>query len=179
MTEFNVPHLESEDFQALLSGQLAHDSRCHRDIQGLALGPRLQHLALHFAKYVGRIAESGGASNQLIPLRTLIDCLIISLSACNALGIDSKVIFGTAKRPLHGPSNVSQLALELAAPVGRLAKVCEALDHLEELPYASQMRQAIAQIVGVLLVSWPVSHSTRICSDVRARWLEIESARIV
>ncbi|SRR5258708_2281980 len=179
MPEFNVPHLESEDFQSLLLGQLAHDSRYHRDIQGLALGPRLQHLALHFAKYVGRIAESGRTSIQPMPLPTLIDCLIISLSACNALGIDSRAIFGAANRPSHRPSNVSQLALELAVPVGRLAKVCEALDHLEELPYASQMRQTVAQIVRVLLVSWPELYTATICSDVRARWLEIESARIV
>src|SRR5258708_12904240 len=116
MPEFNVPHLESEDFQSLLLGQLAHDSRYHRDIQGLALGPRLQHLALHFAKYVGRIAESGRTSIQPMPLPTLIDSLIISLSPWNALGIGSRPLFRALNRPSPRPSNLSHPPPAVAVP---------------------------------------------------------------
>src|ERR1700733_1519685 len=89
-TDRNV--ISVEVLKGLIRGQVEHDARFHRDIQGLALGPRLQHLALHFAKYVGRLAESGYGTGHSSPTATLVDCLIIGLSACNALEIGADSI---------------------------------------------------------------------------------------
>ena len=164
------------DIQKLLSGQIAHDARFHRDIQGLTLGPRLQHLTLHFAKYVGRLAESSDGAVQTTARRTLIDCLIIGFSACNALGIDASELLATARPTHHESLTASQLAILLAGPVGRLAKACEALDHLEDLAYASHMRRAIVDIVALLLPLWSAHGS--LAKEVRDRWEAIESGQI-
>jgi hypothetical protein len=170
--------ISAEVLKGLLRGQLEHDARFHRDIQGLTLGPRLQHLALHFTKYVGRLAESGYGSGHSLPTATLVDCLIIGLSACNALQVDADGILAAGHRQAQEPFTPDRVALSLAIPVGRLAKACEALDHLENIDYASQMRQAIVDILNALLSRWPDTHVKSIATDISARWQEIASKQI-
>jgi hypothetical protein len=124
---------QQEELAALLLRQREHDADYHRDIQGLALAPRIQHLALHFAKYVGRLARlSDTPSTDAKVLRTLTDGLIVCWSACNALGIRSHELVGKPGISQASAARASDVALDLAVPVGQIAKVCEAFDHLED-----------------------------------------------
>ncbi len=141
----------------LLGRQQAHDARYHREIERLTRGPRVQHLALHITKYVGRVAASAGVPAKDL-IQTLADCAIICLSACDALGLLSGEIAaclrkGRASAAFPGIENlpIQTLALCLAIPAGALAKACEALDHLERIDYATELREAILSLLAVLL----------------------------
>src|SRR5215831_9496716 len=64
------------NFRRLLKKQATHDARYHREIERLARGPRLQHLAHHIAKYVGKVAAIKSiASRELV--KVLADSSII------------------------------------------------------------------------------------------------------
>src|SRR5712691_13401557 len=78
--------ISSDDFTRLQSEQYAHDMRNHFDIISLHKTDRLKHYGLHFAKYVGRLARE---SAEMKPVeRTLVDTLLVSLSAANTLHQD-------------------------------------------------------------------------------------------
>jgi hypothetical protein len=171
------------NLERLLGRQQAHDARYHREIERLARGPRVQHLALHIAKYVGRLAASVGAPAK-DHIQTLADCGIICLSACNALGLLSREIatsmrkqptFSTAPGIENSP--IQSLALRLAIHAGALAKACEALDHLERIDYATELREAILSVLAVLL--WFCEEQgIDLDAAIDARWKNIERERL-
>src|SRR2546423_6600598 len=77
--------------------QHSHDMRNHFDIISLHKTERLKHYGLHFAKYVGRLARE---SAEMKPVeRTLVDTLLVGLSAANTLHQDlSKERFDATHR---------------------------------------------------------------------------------
>lgn len=187
MTAMSAPRLASARvLAALLLRQAKHDRLYHRDIDGLAKGPKLQHLALHFAKYIGRLATAEPSPSKTHFVRTLTDFFIIALSASNALGLTSAQIAESLRRSKHIVQSVSgtnpvsaaqALALRLAPPVGRLAKACEALDHLEDVPFAADMRSAVVEILAILsqvFIEQRIAHRAAIIQ----RWQQIERHRV-
>ncbi len=67
--------------------QLKHDQRYHQDFCGLPICQRMKHMALHFSKYSGRVAELHG-DNDTRPLHTTItDTFIICLVTANILNV--------------------------------------------------------------------------------------------
>jgi hypothetical protein len=176
--------MHPECLEALMRRQLSHDAQYHREIERLARGPRMQHLALHVAKYVGRIVSSSGRMPKDIA-QTLADCGIICLSACNALGLlPAEVAAGLAihRAPTEGNQNqlnrpLEALALRLAAPAGALAKACEALDHLEQIDYATELREATIAVFAVL-IRFCEEHGIDLHAAILARWAKIERDRL-
>lgn len=118
--------------------QYAHDMRNHFDILSLHKYDRLKHYGLHFAKYVGRLARG---SDELKPVeRTLIDALLVSLSAANTLHQD----LSHENLVLDQQSPQVDPLRTLADACGRFADACEKIDHMEDfLPIAKKANRDI------------------------------------
>lgn len=149
--------------------QLSHDERYHRDVVLLPLGERLKHMALHFAKYVGYLAENEGAEDAARVQQILVDSFIISLATANALNLDihrelREAGAEAADLPQLGAAlhasvlpNGSASALNLlrafARHTGALAKACESLDHLEAFPFRDSMRASTIAIFKLVVAA--------------------------
>jgi hypothetical protein len=135
-----------------------HDEAYHREIARLSLHQRLNHMALHFAKYAGKLA----ARPNEVCLDVWTDVLIIALSTANVLNLKlATEIKGTAHDDRTSlKSLASSLALlngnvlgrpeealrQFALAAGSMAGACEKIDHLEEVSY----RKAVAAAIGKL-----------------------------
>lgn len=120
------------DMLRLQQDQYQHDRRNHADILHLSKNDRLKHYGLHFAKYVGRLAR--GCSEPISYDRTIVDTVLVSLSAANTL-----------HQHLAAPADLSKEARQIdplrtyADAAGRFADACEKIDHMEEfVPIARQ-----------------------------------------
>ncbi len=123
--------------------QHKHDARNHADIQNLHKTERLKHYGLHFAKYVGRLARESAESKPVD--RTLVDTLLVTLSAANTLHQDlRKENFVSAAQTQIDPLRT------FADAAGRFADACEKIDHLEDfVPMAKQAnRDILAWVMG-------------------------------
>ncbi len=129
--------LNAAELIKLQRDQYAHDMRNHFDIVSLHKTDRLKHYGLHFAKYVGRLAR--GEAEPKSVTRTLVDTLLVALSAANTLHQDlSAENFPAQKRSRAD-------ILSYADASGRFADACEKIDHLEE--FVPMARQANRDIV--------------------------------
>lgn len=178
-----------ELLRQLQRDQQAHDRRAHRDIFYLPYPRRMKHLALHVAKYAGRLADPDAAAAELH--RTLVDTFIIALSATDVLNLDYAVEFrtaandcadlaelGTVLQPGDShPKDVSEWFFrELARIGGVMGKACESLDHMEAIPYREMLAKAVLNLTRSCLVAGSIL-GTDLRSDVRQRWDEIEANR--
>ncbi|HWU18649.1 MAG TPA: hypothetical protein VN155_13295 [Devosia sp.] len=112
------------DLAALQRSQQQHDLENHFDILALHKMDRLKHYGLHFSKYVGRLAR--GQSETKTVSQTLVDTMLVSLSAANALNQRLWQV---------GPESAGRNDYDLLAfadAAGRFADACEKVDHLEE-----------------------------------------------
>ena len=140
-----------------------HDEIYHREIARLSMHQRLNHMALHFAKYTGKIAGIEDASELLA---VYVDTLIIGLSTANILNIDLWDIVEPSNREFIGlsafgrslavdmPSLIddhSVLLRSTAISAGRMAAACEKIDHLEEIPFRTEMKIALASLCRIAL----------------------------
>jgi hypothetical protein len=125
--------------------QHSHDLRNHFDIISLHKTDRLKHYGLHFAKYVGRLARESAETKPVE--RTLVDTLLVSLSAANTLHQDlSKESFILSE--VAGQASSWRTFADAA---GRFADACEKIDHMEDfVPLARKANIDIANwIVGI------------------------------
>lgn len=113
------------DMLRLQQDQYRHDHRNHTDILHLSKNDRLKHYGLHFAKYVGRLAR--GLDEPISLNRTVVDTVLVSLSAANTMG-----------QRLSAPSTAAPASPQIdplriyADAAGRFADACEKIDHMEE-----------------------------------------------
>jgi hypothetical protein len=135
--------ISASEMANLQRAQYAHDLRNHFDILSLHKNDRLKHYGLHFAKYVGRLAREG---NETKPVeRTLVDAILVSLSAANTLHQD----LSRENFQIESTSRQVDPLRTLADASGRFADACEKIDHMEEfLPIA---RKANADIMAWLI----------------------------
>jgi hypothetical protein len=118
--------LSAQELGQMQSDQYAHDMRNHFDILALHKNDRLKHYGLHFAKYVGRMARG---RQECKPVeRTVIDTLLVALSAANTLYQDLRKENFTGDMLNPG---VDRLRF-FADAAGRFADACEKIDHMEE-----------------------------------------------
>ena len=141
------------DLLRMQRDQYRHDMRNHFDILALHKHDRLKHYGLHFAKYVGRIARS--PMDREVLVRTLVDTMLISLSAANTLHQDvasSKFEYPPdfqGSDPLHF----------LADAAGRFADACEKIDHLEDFV-------PMARAANLDILVWVLSSARREGVDI-------------
>jgi hypothetical protein len=133
------------DWAAVQHAQFEHDEKYHREISRLPLQARLIHMALHFAKYAGRLLEDG--SDPAFK-RVATDALIIGISSANTLNIDlvTKALGGERS---NAPREAFAKRLTVAA--GRMAGACERLDHLEDFPFRAAITAEVLSILSACL----------------------------
>jgi hypothetical protein len=156
--------ISSDDLARLQSEQHKHDLRNHFDIISLHKTDRLKHYGLHFAKYVGRLARESAETKPVE--RTLVDTLLVSLSAANTLHQD----LGKENFVVSGPSDQVDPWRSFADASGRFADACEKIDHMEE--FVPMARKANADIVS-WLVETAQTRNLDLQTAVRARREEL------
>jgi hypothetical protein len=154
--------------------QMRHDELYHKDIVLLSVANRMKHMTLHFAKYVGNVADALDQRDHERLHRALVDAFIISLSSANALNVDLGKELGTE---LVGSNlSIKEVGLELAKVggqrtaddtgfhrrfahhTGRLAKASESLDHLEAYPFRESMKEQVVALFKLLLAEAAIRH---------------------
>lgn len=162
------------DFDQLQLEQFEHDETYHREIARLSTQDRLKHMALHFAKYAGNLAEAADDPDALIKAAT--DTFIIAVSTANTLNVRlSEELSRATYRGESGP--VSPFARSLTVHAGRMAAACEKLDHLEDFPFRPVIRErAIALVQAV--VAEAEQHGWDIVDLVRARLAGVKQKMI-
>lgn len=136
----------SADVLEMQQAQFQHDKRNHTDILYLHKNDRLKHYGLHFCKYVGRLARG---STEIKPVeRTVVDCVLVSLSAANTL---HQRLPSPAVRDNRSIARNDTLTV-VADAAGRFADACEKIDHQEE--FLSQAREANSDIF-----TWALNYS--------------------
>lgn len=154
--------------------QMRHDELYHKDIVLLSVADRMKHMALHFAKYVGYVADVLDNQDDEKLHRTLVDAFIISLASANALNIDLGKELCLER--IGSNLNLMDLGLELAKArgqlaadnnsfhrsfaqyAGRLAKACESIDHLEAYPFRESMKEQVVALFKLLLTEAALRH---------------------
>lgn len=165
--------------------QFQHDENYHREIARLSMHQRVNHMALHFAKYAGKIASTDSVAAHT---RIYTDTLIIALSTANILNLDlweilepnnrafvSLLAFGRAlSSDLGGAQRESDSLLrEVVIAAGRMAAACEKIDHLEAVPFRSEITQCIARL-SVISLAFITEQGIDPPDAVRARLKEVK-----
>lgn len=119
--------LAPDELLRLQQEQFHHDKRNHSDIVCMPKPDRLKHYGLHFAKYGGRLAR--GSADLKPSSQTLVDTLLVSLSAANTLHQNLASIGAGSTE--HRGDQIDPLRI-FADATGRFADGCEKLDHLED-----------------------------------------------
>ena len=155
--------------------QERHDKLAHREILELPVERRLAHMALHFAKYTGRLIEMRDANSQLLE-RIIVDTTIICLCSANALYLPLGRVEPTSgvSRPPFGPLALpTWFGCQMAIHNAGFAKACEAFDHHEDFPYQEVLG---ASVLGIFRASLAAAEAIPIelVAAIRSRWAGIE-----
>lgn len=154
----------------LQKDQLYHDELFHRDIAQLSAHHRINHMALHFTKYVGNICDVIlNNKDQSLLRKNIIDAFVISVSSANILNIRvSDALLATIPVecdtfPELADELVKHLNIDTKDPlwlvkhypvaVGRLAKACEAVDHLEPFRFRESISEQVIKIQALMIVA--------------------------
>ncbi|MBB3160101.1 hypothetical protein FHS25_000533 [Rhizobium laguerreae] len=133
--------MQELNFKDLQVAQQHYDMHNHLDILSLHKMERMKHYGLHYAKYVGRLARGNKEEKTL--KATLVDTLLITLSAANALNQRLNI---SENSYLSDRSDI----LTFADAVGRFADACEKMDHLESF-------RELALAANSDILAWVVS----------------------
>lgn len=147
--------------------QFEHDEFFHKEITRLNVHQRLNHMALHFAKYVGKICDCVlNSKDEQALKKNVIDSFIIATTCANILNIQisDKLELSNSKNLFElGNSIASRLGIDTAESlwlvktypvvVGELAKACESIDHLEPYQYREKIAECVIQIFSLMLVA--------------------------
>ncbi|USG61457.1 hypothetical protein NBZ79_00515 [Sneathiella marina] len=155
----------AEELFALQKEQLEHDSIYHKDICSLSVQQRMNHYALHFAKYAGYFVEALHSEDQEKFNKAAVDSFIIALSTANTLNVDlgSSLPELAKKRCLkefetksHSSKTKPSFIFSFVEIVGKLSKACESVDHLESYPFRKEMIKCIQEILLATLNQGPI-----------------------
>ena len=125
--------------------QNCHDKYYHTDIYNLPMMRRLNHLNSHLVKYMSKYNKyllTGAQQKELI-----VDGIICCISALCALHYNPQ-------RATVADFFVGQRILsieEIDVEIGRIAKVLEGWDHLEDINYREELKKSFAMIAASLL----------------------------
>ncbi|MEQ8835977.1 MAG: hypothetical protein RID07_04155 [Lacipirellulaceae bacterium] len=132
---------------------------------------RLRHMALHFAKYAGRLSDH---PDKKVVKKTTIDTLIIAVSCANILNMD---LSKKPLRPAGEEMGLNEFSRSLTVAAGKMAGACERIDHLEDFPF----RKVIAEQVQVILaaaIAFMVSNGWDVVSVVENRLAGVKAKSI-
>lgn len=144
--------------------QNEHDLKYHKDILSLGTQNRIKHLALHFAKYLGKLIYEENSK------KTLSDIAICCLSLANALNIQLEI---TRKKQITVVKQKKEFIENYIRSISLIAKACESLDHLESYPSRNVLIEESNNIIS-LIISHLHSVGFTLNDIVEDRWKQIE-----
>lgn len=184
-----VPKQASEELFQLQLEQFHHDEIYHREISRLTVHQRLNHMALHFSKYSGQIAEICRTADDEALQRVITDIFIIGMCSANSLNIRIADQFkecatasvhdlaklGEALAKEEGVKKFDTLWLlqSMTIAAGRMAKGCESIDHLEPFPFNEHIKESVVEILKTTLIATSL-RGLDLASAVRARLDEVK-----
>lgn len=159
-----------EQLFELQTAQLDHDELFHKEITRLNIHQRLNHMALHFAKYSGKICDCIlNNPNEQILKRTIIDSFIISITCANILNVrlSDKLIAADEQAYSSlsdlGNNFAKQMEIDTQDPLwliktfpvasGAFAKACESIDHLELYSYRESLIDSTLTTCSLMLIA--------------------------
>ncbi len=159
----------SDKLYQLQLNQLRHDETYHKEIVRLPVHQRLNHMALHFAKYSGLLASEliAPSFNEQERAKLVVDCFAIAVSSMNILNtrISDRLLSDNTThissiaelaqayaKELVTPSKY-WLLLQSSALSGKIAKACESLDHLESYDYREVFLEGATGLIKVYLAA--------------------------
>ncbi len=150
--------------------QLEHDELFHKEITRLNIHQRLNHMALHFSKYSGKVCDcilNHPDKNDL--KKTIVDSFIISTTCINTLNIllSDKILVveetqcnefsqlgkNISKKLKINAEDPLWLVKTFPIVTGELAKACESLDHLEAFVYRESIIDCVVKISSLMLAA--------------------------
>lgn len=136
--------LDVEALDRLQWQQFEHDEKYHREIARLTVQDRLKHMALHFAKYAGNLADApdGQAVKRLVT-----DIIVIAISSANILNLR----LSDQHNALRGRCEKSGFATAITIAAGRMAAACEKMDHLEAFPFRERISESVLELLSQAL----------------------------
>jgi hypothetical protein len=155
-----------EEFLRLQWAQLRHDEAYHKDVVIMPLADRIKHMALHNAKYTAYFFDAIDDVDQAKLTKTLTDAFVIVLATANTLNQDigsdlgadadasqSFQSLGASLAESIGRNDADDywLVRNFARHTGRLAKVCESWDHLENILFRDEMKRCNLELLKVIL----------------------------
>lgn len=130
--------------------QFRHDELFHREISRLSTQAKLKHMALHFAKYAGNLAEGDGDPATF--KRIVTDVFIIATTTANALNVRlADEISAVSENAPFDADPVGAMSKALAINAGKMAAACEKLDHLEDFPFRPVIKAAAVELLWASL----------------------------
>jgi len=119
-------------------------------------------MALHFAKYAGRLV----ASDRDLAANVYVDTLIIALSTANILNLNlwdvlahggceypNLLVYGRDLARGSSMQDSAELLRVYVSAAGRIAGACEKIDHLEEVSYRREIGAGIATLASLAIHS--------------------------
>ncbi len=128
--------------------QELHDHRYHVDIHSLPLMRRISHLHQHLVKY----SSSPVKRDQTYP-----DALACILSMANAFNLNITCGFGQNEYAIFTLDDVGQewtcevMVDKYRQALGRMAKLLEASDHVENYEYRVKAHSVILELFNLLI----------------------------
>lgn len=159
------------DWPTVQFAQFEHDEKYHREISRLPMPDRLRHMALHFAKYSGRLHDD---PSEAIVVRTAVDTLIIAISCANILNYD---LSDLADHWMAEEVSFCEFPRALAVSAGNMASACERIDHLEDFPFRPVIKEQVEAIVR-LAFCFLASRELNPVQEMRARLSGVKSKSI-
>jgi hypothetical protein len=153
------------NIKLLQAKQQSHDIKYHPDILYMGIGGRMSHVVHHLTKYLSSLFHEN--SESAIFKKTFVDCVIMTLSAANQLGIR----LSTLSYETHTDNFISSYIKILAV----LAKACESSDHQEDYPIRRTWNNEIKNMF-LLLLSEAEKLGINIEEEVSERLSMVESA---
>jgi hypothetical protein len=156
-----------------------HDEACHRDVASLSDREKLRHYVFHLAKYAGALTPTGLLERPLE--QTLVDTMIISLAMANVLERYDLESFvqeqRTSQQVQDDQVSIGWLKDELVYHVGKMAKLSEGHDHMENLSYRSEYAKATAKVI-LAVTQYADHHKINLMRLIQDRWNFIRENKV-
>lgn len=144
--------------------QQRHDEVAHRDILSFDLYKRLKHMVLHFYKYAGKLEAARQSRDPLALRATLLDSFIICMASANAMNVSlGQALSVRAEAPnldalshrlardIVGSDVFSEAVVRMVLIGGRMAKVVESADHMEDANPRAAMAALVPEMTAAVL----------------------------
>ena len=136
--------ISAEELNAYQRLQMEHDDKFHHEIFVLDISRRMNHIALHLAKYLYPLFSLPVSAPE--NKRAFIDSFIMVVSASNLLGILLSIDLVIDVRNTSATFIGTYIQL-----LAGLAKACEATDHQEDYPIRATWNKTMQKFFSLLV----------------------------